>query len=177
MQATIAVLCDSIHTSPGDANLKNKVKQPICGDPVTQTILLLLSSPVHVQLTVVGWQPLRGKDLTFPFHLMSSEQKQALKTLIEDESSQWNIYENAMIYRRPCVPESGTFTLSPLDVLSALCSSILASTAYQDRRLRVAICNILLQRVQASIPIDKHTQASLNSRLFPPPPASGLEST
>jgi hypothetical protein len=53
-------------------------------------------------------------------------------------------------------------------VLEALCASVLASTAYPDKRLRVAICNILLQRVQASIPIERGVQTVLNQRLFPP---------
>ena len=57
--------------------------------------------------------------------------------------------------------------LKPLDVLSALCSLVLSSNAYPDKRLRVAICNILLQRVQARVTLDKHTQAALNQRLFP----------
>ena len=58
-------------------------------------------------------------------------------------------------------------TLKALDVLEALCTSVLTSTAYADKRLRVAVCNILLQRVQASIPIDRSVQAALNAKLFP----------
>jgi hypothetical protein len=184
MRASIAILCDSIHCESTKANLmatKGKLvpsTNTSCSsasssgaDPVTQTILMLLSSPVHVQLTVVGWQPLRGRELTFPFHLMTSVQKQALKDLVEDNPTHWNVYEHAMSYRRPKnVPPPAM--LSPLDVLGALCSSILASVTYQDKRLRVAVCNILLQRVQASIPIDKQTQSALNARLFPPPVAS-----
>jgi len=36
----------------------------------------------------------------------------------------------------------------------------------------VAICNILLQRVQASIPIEKATLRTLNTRLFPVKPST-----
>jgi hypothetical protein len=71
------------------------------------------------------------------------------------------VYEHALMQR-----ERGE-ALRPLDVLEALCATVLASAAYPDRRLRVAICNILLQRVQARVTLDKHTQASLNERLFP----------
>jgi hypothetical protein len=165
MQNSIAVLCDSIHN---DNTKTTRGKGTTCPatDPVTQTVLMILSSTIHIQMTVVGWQPLKGRDLTFPFHLMSLEQKQALKNLIEGEPTRWNIYEHAMSYRRQS--QSPLPTLSPLDVLEALCTSILASSVYQDKKLRVAVCNILLQRVQASIPIDKQTQAALNTRLFPP---------
>jgi len=145
MQASIAILCDSIRSSSSSmvptkqdqggntATSKGKTGQPVvCGDPLTQTILLLLSLPVHIQLTVVGWQPLRGRDLTFPFHLMTGEQKQALKALVEGEPTKWIVYKHAMSYRRPATDKA--ISLGALDVLGALCSSILASTTYKDRR-------------------------------------------
>ena len=150
MQRSLAVLCES--------NCKQQAT-----DTVTQTILMLLSSPVHVQLTAVGWQPLKGRDLTFPYTQMTLEQRQALKALVDEGGERWHVYEHAMIYRRGGPPVQ----LKPLDVLEALCSSILASTAYSDKRVRVAVCNILLQRVQASIPIEKGVQATLNAKLFP----------
>lgn len=178
METSLAVLCDSIHCDqnkriPGRNSSQSSHGAAI--DPMTQTVLMLLSSPIHVQLTVVGWQPLKGFDLTYPFHLMSSEQKQTIKDLIETEPNMWSVYEHAMSYRRH--GQSHTPTLAPLDVLGALCSSILESSAYQNKRLRVAVCNILLQRVQASIPIDKQTQAALNVRLFPASHTKGEEPT
>lgn len=151
MQRTLAVLCESNQKVPG-------------ADTVTQTILQLLSSPVHVQLTAVGWQPLKGRELTFPYTHMSPEQRQAVKTLVDEGPERWHVYEHAMVYRR----SSPLVHLKPLDVLEGLCCSVLDSAAYPDKRLRVAICNILLQRVQASIPIDRSVQAALNARLFPP---------
>lgn len=150
MQRTLAVLCDSNHKQAGT-------------DTVTQTVLMLLTSPVHLQLTAVGWQPLKGRDLTFPYAQMTLEQRQALKDLV-DEGERWQVYEHALMHKRgaPLVQ------LKPLDVLEALCTSVLTSGAYTDKRLRVAVCNILLQRVQASIPIERSVQAALNSKLFPP---------
>lgn len=171
LETSLAVLCDSIHCDHSKRKTGRTGYQSQSAaaavDPMTQTVLMLLSSPIHVQLTVVGWQPLKGLDLTYPFHLMTTEQKQVIKALIEGEPTMWSVYEHAMSYRRHS--QSIHPTLAPLDVLGALCSSILESTAYQDKRLRVAVCNILLQRVQASIPIDKQTQAALNARLFPVP--------
>lgn len=151
MQRTLAVLCE------------NNYKQN--ADTVTQTVVMLLSSPVHIQLTAVGWQPLKGRELTFPYMHMTVDQRQALKALLEEGRERWNTYEHAMMYRSPGNPAS----LKPLAVLEALCSSVLSSGAYPDKRLRVAVCNILLQRVQASVPIERSVQSSLNRRLFPPP--------
>ena len=154
MQRSLAVLCESNHKQAGT-------------DTVTQTVLMLLSSPVHVQLTAVGWQPLKGRELTYPYTQMTVDQRQALKALVDEGGERWHVYEHAMMYRRTGPPVH----LKPLDVLGALCSTALASKAYPDKRLRVAVCNILLQRVQASIPIERGVQAALNARLFPPAPS------
>ena len=154
MQRTLAVLCESNQKSQGT-------------DMVTQTVLQMLSSPVHVQLTAVGWQPLKGRELTFPYAHMTPEQREALKALIDEGTEKWHVYEHAMMYSRSCP----SVHLKPLDVLEGLCGSVLDSTAYPDKRLRVAICNILLQRVQANIAIDRNVQAALNARLFPPRPS------
>jgi hypothetical protein len=154
MQRTLAVLCESNHSNKQSSS-----------DTVTQTVLMLLSSPVHVQLTAVGWQPLKGRELTYPYTQMTLEQRQAFKTLVDEGGESWHVYEHALMYRGKNSPP--LVHLKTLDVLEALCSSVLASAAYPDKRVRVAICNILLQRVQANIPIERGVQATLNAKLFP----------
>lgn len=149
LQRTLAILCESNQRQPAT-------------DTVTQTVLLLLTSQIHLQLTAVGWQPLKGRDLTFPYTQMTLEQRQGLKDLME-EGLRWHVYEHALMHRRTATAT----TLKALDVLQALCNSVLTSAAYPDRRLRVAVCNILLQRVQANVPIDRSVQAALNAKLFP----------
>jgi hypothetical protein len=151
LRNTISVLCE---------NNTSKQQTP---DLVTQTVLMMLISPVHIQLTSVGWQPFKGRELTYPFQTMSSDQREAIRGLLDANPERWNVYEHAMTYRRTAPP----VMLNTLDVLEALCTSILDGKAYSDRRMRVIVCNILLQRVQASVPIDKHTQQELNTRLFP----------
>lgn len=161
MQATIAILCDCHATPPSD--------------PVTQTVLTMISCPMQVQITALGWQPFKGKELTLPFQRMSPQQKEVIKALLTDESkqAQWRVYEHALIFRRKggdgaSAREDEIPThLKPLDVLEALCTTILHSSAYTDRRYRVAVCNILLQRVQSAIPVDKSTLKRLNQNLFP----------
>lgn len=151
LQTTISVLCE---------NNTSKQQTP---DLVTQTVLMMLISPVHIQLTAVGWQPFKGRELTYPYSRMSPAQREAIRALLDSAPERWNVYEHAMTYRRTSPP----VLLKTLDVLEAMCKSILEGRAYQDRRMRVVICNILLQRVQASVPIDKGTQLELNTRLFP----------
>jgi len=155
MQASIATLCESNQWP---------------ADPIPNTIITMLNNPIHVQVTAVGWQAFKGKEIVFPFHAMSEAQRSVFRDILTSVD-QWNVYEHAMVYKH----HRGAFHLHTLDVLEAMCSMILATTAYPDKRMRVAICNILLQRVQSSIHIDKGTQAALNKRLFaegPPEPAA-----
>ena len=164
MQVTLAILCDSHATTPQD--------------PVTHTVLTMLTSPMQIQLTALGWQPFKGKELTFPFQRMTHDQKNVIKTLLTDEGvqAQWRIHEHALVFRPKAVQrpaEAPCLHLPPLDVLEAMCATILHTNTYPDRRLRVAVCNILLQRVQASVPVEKKTLTVLNQNLFGPaaPPA------
>jgi len=131
-------------------------------DPVSQTIVTILNCPVHIQLTQVGLQPFQGRELTFPYHMMTSSQRRCIQTILTGNPSKWNVYEHAMVYKRSGTP----VFLKPIDVLTKVCTMILSSRSYEDKRLRVAICNIILQRVQASIPMDRNLQAQLNERVF-----------
>jgi hypothetical protein len=153
MQRSIAILCES--------NFKQQA------DPVTQTILTMLGSSIHIQLTAVGWQPFKGKELTYPFAQMTLPQRQSLKSLLGEGCKGWVVYEHAMLLRRNHL----NIVLQPLQVLGALCASVLKSTVYSDKKIRMVICNILLQRVQASIPIERGIQSELNTLLFPPTPS------
>jgi hypothetical protein len=157
MQRSISILCDS--------NFKQQA------DPVTQTILTMLGSSIHIQLTAVGWQPFKGKELTYPFAQMTLSQRQSLKSLLGEECKGWVVYEHAMLLSRNQL----NIALQPLQVLRGLCASVLKSTVYTDKKIRVVMCNILLQRVQASIPIDRGVQSELNALLFPSTPSPKIE--
>lgn len=151
MQESLAILCDG--------------QQQQSTDPVTHTILTMLSCPIHLQLTAIGWQPFKGKELTLPYQRMTSEQKDVLRAALPSPqaASCWRVHEHAITYHSQTPPEH----LKAIDVLEALCTTILRSKAYADRRLRVAVCNILLQRIQSSVQIDKSTLRTLNTILFP----------
>jgi hypothetical protein len=152
MQRAISIFCGA-------------VQKPQSTDIITPTILMMLNSPLQMQLTAVGWQPFRSRDLTFPYHAMNQQQKEAILSLFGAEhEDKWMVFDHAMVYKKGF----RVVQLKPLDVLSALCSLVLASDTYTDKRLRLAVCNILLQRVQASMVLDKYTQMALNQRLFPP---------
>lgn len=155
MRATVAILCDCHAVPPPD--------------PVSHTVLSMLSHPLQLQLTAIGWQPFKGKDITIPFQRMTSTQKDVIKGILTDEKrrAQWGVFEHALVlHERGRDTAGGSAKLSALDVLEAVCTTILQSKAYPDKRSRVAICNIVLQRVQSNIVVDKGVLRELNQRLF-----------
>ena len=102
----------------------------------------------------------QGKDLTFPFFRMDAQQKQFLLETLS--MGNWKVHDSSMMH-----PLKGPRRiLAPLDVLEAICGQILACKRYSDPKARVAVCNIVLQRVQASIPLSQSVQKELNQRLF-----------
>lgn len=132
-------------------------------DPVLHVLLLAMTSHVQIQLTVVGLQLFHGGELTFPYYRMTPEQRAFLLELTLQEFK-WNMHENSMSWKR----KGPRITLRSVDVLEAMCAQILSCRKkYPDAKSRVAICNIVLQRVQASTPLSPALQAELNARLFP----------
>jgi hypothetical protein len=132
-------------------------------DPILHVTLTAINSPVQIQLTGVGLQPFQGAEFTLPYHRMSPEQRAFLLELTMDEAA-WSVHETSMVWRR----RGARTTLAAVDVLEAVCAQLLAARkTHADPRARVAVCNILLQRAQASVPLSPALQAELNARLFP----------
>jgi hypothetical protein len=147
MERSICVLCSNAHE----------------GDHIVSTLGIMLTRPLQLTLTSVGLQPFQGRELTFPYHMMSQGQRRFLSDLlgILPEAGLWNKFESALVYN-----VRSYATLDPADVLESFCAHILRTKVLHDLRTRVALCNILLQRMQASVPISKGVQAQLNARLF-----------
>ena len=157
-------------------------------DPITSTAITFLTCPVQLGLTEVGATLFQGKSsLIYPYNLMSDSQKDFVREALS-RREEWNIYNDAVVFRRsqPRQPPQKNQkalqahpprtqtqqqsppparTLAPAAVLVALCSKVFESSAHPDPRRRVALCNIILQRVQGYIPIDKPVQRQLNEWL------------
>ena len=132
-------------------------------DPITATTIVFLTSPLHLSLTQVGAMLFQGHSaLVYPFNLMSERQKAYLRTCL-DRQQEWNIYNNAIVFKRRR-GEPGK-TLSPACVLTSLCKKLLEGKSQPSQRQRLAICNIILQRVQGYVPIDRGVQRHLNEWL------------
>ena len=127
------------------------------------TVLDLLTGRLQLTLTPAGVLPFKGKTaLVYPYHMMSPAQKELLRGLLEDRSAFVVCSDSVVFHRREGDPER----LDPVPVLLAMCQGVLATRIHEDHKVRVGICNILLQRVQSAVPISRGAQQELNSLLF-----------
>jgi hypothetical protein len=132
-------------------------------DPVTSTVVDMLTGRLQFCLTSEGLCPFRGKaDMVFPYHMMNQRQKNFLRDALSVRSS-YCVCNDAVVFH----PASGLMDrLDHLCVLEGVCSRILASNIHEEHRVRVGVCNIILQRVQSVVPISRQVQQKLNTVLF-----------
>jgi hypothetical protein len=132
-------------------------------DPVTSTVVDMLTGRLHFCLTSEGLSPFRGKaDLVFPYHMMSQRQKNFLRDALSVRSG-YCVCNDAVVFNpSPGAPDR----LDHLRVLEGVCARILASKIHEEHRVRVGVCNIILQRVQSVVPISRGVQKRLNAVLF-----------
>ena len=138
---------------------------PGAWDPVTSTVLDLLTGRLQFCLTAEGLVPFKGKaTLVYPYHMMTQEQKTFLREAISDRA-RFCICNDALMFHA-C--EGDPERLDHVDVLEAMCSRILASNVHGDYKVRVGVCNIILQRIQSTVTITRNVQQRLNEVLFGP---------
>ena len=134
-------------------------------DPVTSTVVDMLTGRLQFCLTSEGLAPFRGKaDMVFPYHMMSARQKGFLRDELSARSA-YCVCNDALVFHP--VPGSEE-RLDHVKVLEGVCSRILASGIHSEHRVRVGVCNIILQRVQSVVPLSRGVQQKLNAVLFGP---------
>ena len=135
-------------------------------DPITATVIIFLNCPLQLGLTEVGAMLFQNHaSLVFPFNLMSERQKTYLRACLE-RPSEWSVLNNAVVFKKRRGEPSRT--LAPSAVLLSLCRKMLDqqdTSAKRSPQQRLAVCNIILQRVQGYVPIDKPIQKQLNEWL------------
>jgi hypothetical protein len=134
-------------------------------DVITHTITLLLTCPLQLVIMPLGVAFLYGhSSYIFPFHMMSVRHREFVRAVITQHSDEWNIIDEHIVCHR--TPGKHDLFIPPLLILTALCKSVFSSQIHRDTRIRVGICNVILQRVQGFIPINKPVQKQLNAWLI-----------
>jgi hypothetical protein len=123
----------------------------------------MLTGRLQFCLTSEGLVPFRGKaDMVYPYHMMSPEQKNFLRDELSTRSSYCICNDAVVFHPLPGAPER----LDQVKVLEGICNRILASNVHAEYRVRVGVCNIILQRIQSVVPISRGVQQKLNAALF-----------
>jgi len=132
-------------------------------DPITATVIIFLTCPLQLCLTEVGAMLFQGhSSLVFPFNLMSERQKGFVRSCL-DRRAEWGVYNGAVVFRKP--RGQPALTLGASAVLLALCRKLLEGQPEAALRQRTAVCNIILQRVQGYVAVDRPVQRELNEWL------------
>jgi hypothetical protein len=133
----------------------------VTADPVTYVISIMLSCQVQIQLVANGVQMFKGKDILFPYQCMNARQREFIVKLMNDPDQIWCQYENCLALKKQSIP-----MIDHLTILHALCNLIQASKKYPLHQSKLAITNIILQRIHSNVGISKPIQASLNACLY-----------
>jgi len=131
-------------------------------DPISNTIIIILTTPLEIQLIANGIQLFKDKGLIYPYQYMNSNQREFLLEIINMDSKNWLSYEFCLQWKCKGAP----MYVDHLEILKTLCELIQGSKKYTDARSKLAITNIILQRVHANVTISKTIQLSLNKFLF-----------
>jgi hypothetical protein len=138
-------------------------RAPGSWDPVTATVLDMLSAKLQFCLSATGLIPFKGRaNLVYPYHMMSTEQKEFIRSALQERVGFTVCNESVVFHASPGDPER----LDAVSVLEAMCSKILESKIHDEHSVRIGVCNIILQRVQSVMPISRGVQQRLNSLLF-----------
>ena len=136
-------------------------RAPGSWDPVTATVLDLLTGKLQFCLSATGLIPFKGNaNLVYPYHMMSPEQKDFIRTSLQTRGG-YTVCNESVVFHACDVERLDTVL-----VLEAMCSKVLESKVHEDHSVKVGVCNILLQRVQSVVPISRGVQQRLNDVLF-----------
>jgi hypothetical protein len=130
-------------------------------DPITATVISLLTSPLQLCLNEVGIIPLVGRcKLIFPYNLMTDTQRHFVDACLQ-RTDEWNICNGHVLFK----PPQKQLFIPPTGVFKALCENIFRSQTHPEHNAKMGLCNIILQRVKGSIPFTKSVQRDLNTWL------------
>lgn len=150
------------------AHLCNSYCGHSMSDPITDTVVMMLTCPLNLIITEVGIALFQDRPTAlYPFSKMDADQIYYVEGVvrscllkcnaamsISDDHSQQIVCHNAMVqmgggcilYTRT-VRSTPELLLNPLEVLKCTCDCIFASSDHCDAEIRHAICSIVLQRV------------------------------
>lgn len=132
-------------------------------DRISYVISLLLTSKIKIQLIANGLLLFQGNDLMIPYQHMLPHHRDCILCMMQEHVQSWTFYECSLVWKGtlPSVLHD-----EQLRVLKALCSLVQSTSKVRDERSKLAIMNIILQRVHSKVCLSKPVQLLLNKHLF-----------
>ena len=138
-------------------------------DPITQTVMMFVNTPISLCLTNIGLAPFRERNMSvYPYSHMTPEQQLFLSQACTFMQERMIGFVSTQM-GGGCVVSLGTNTVervycSVVDVISVLCESILmAKGATTDsRRRQIGICNVIMQRISMNMNICRDDMKQIN---------------
>ena len=131
-------------------------------DVLSNTIVLFLTVPIQLTMNTLGVSLFAGKtSYIFPYYLMTPSQRNILTQQLSQAMSEYHILNECVVFK----PSPASQGINILQLLKAFCSAVFTSKVFVRRKEQIAICNIVLQRIQSYVPISSSVQRDLNEWL------------
>ena len=128
-------------------------------DPISNAVSLCLTRPLALVLNEIGAMPFQDRPhIVFPYSKMTDTQRAFVHACIQHRN-EWRICNETLTFNRGKIPVH----INPETVLTTTCELIMTAPSSHDTATKIALCNIILQRVQSHFPLDAHKQEIINA--------------
>ena len=142
-------------------------------DPVCSTLAMFVSTPVIFCLSNAGLMPFKNMSMAvFPYANMTNEQRVFLLEYIafirEQEMGVASTQMGGGCVLSVSKKYGQTHSLDHVVVLGAFLSAVLAHEGYKTLDARLSICNIVLQRLGATVALSRESVLRLHQNVLKP---------
>jgi hypothetical protein len=161
---THADMVDLFFTGSDLANMISyfcKISVAQSRDPIADTVVVMISSPLVVMLTQVGLAPFKNNpSYVYPYKFLSDIQREFLKGFVQSITDNAATGVVSMQVGGGCILYKKSSTRNPVyldsyNVITSLCNGIIGNRSKNDHRNRIAVCNVILQRIGGVVHIDR----------------------
>lgn len=132
-------------------------------DPITNVLHAMITSPLQIMLTQVGVAPFKDRNtLVFPYRLMNEDQKDFLRSFVEEMEHEITgtvasvqIGGGCVLTQQQSSSRGREITLDYTSVLSAFCTNVARSKTHTNVSVQRAVCNIVIQRIGSMVHLDR----------------------
>ena len=131
-------------------------------DPITQTLVLMVNSPVQLVLCETGLIAFQNNDLpVYPYTKMSRQQLKFLHdTLIKMDESKLQLstsFLGRFSLRIPLTHGKAAYFVSKKSMLDCLAYTMKQHKVHEDAHVQATLCSIIQQRFMAAFPTSAET--------------------